>query len=141
MDIALCSLSMKEFDDPSSEFINIKYAGANNPLWIIKKDENKVLEIKGDKQPIGRYAKKTSFTTHTIKLQKGDAIYLFSDGYPDQFGGDKGKKFKSINFKKLLLGIKDLTMQEQKIALDEAFEKWKGDLEQVDDVCVIGVRL
>jgi tetratricopeptide (TPR) repeat protein len=127
MDIALCSL----------EGTTLKYAGANNPLWIIRNSE--VLETKADKQPIGKFHKQKPYTTHTIELQPGDSIYIFSDGYVDQFGGEKGKKFKAKGLKELLLNIQDKSMEKQKQTIDDVFETWKGDLEQIDDVCVIGV--
>jgi serine phosphatase RsbU (regulator of sigma subunit) len=117
----------------------LQYAGANNPLWIIRGGE--VLETKADKQPIGKFELHKAFTTHTVELQKGDAIYFFSDGYVDQFGGVKGKKFKSKAFKELLLSIQDKSMEDQKLVLDEQFENWRGRLEQIDDVCVIGVKV
>lgn len=129
MDIALCSIEGK----------TLEYAGANNPLWIIRKGE--LIEVKADKQPIGKFEKATPYKTHHIELQAGDTIYIFSDGYPDQFGGPKGKKLKSKNFKEILLNIQNLSMEEQKNKLEEAFDQWKGDLDQIDDVCVIGVRL
>jgi serine phosphatase RsbU (regulator of sigma subunit) len=128
MDIALCSL----------EGNILKYAGAHNPLWLIRNGE--IIETKANKQPIGIFGVEVPFTTHTIELQKGDAVYVFSDGYADQFGGEKGKKMKTVNFKKLLLSIQDKTMGEQKILIDSAFEEWRGGLEQIDDVCVIGIR-
>ncbi len=129
MDIAICSLSGNK----------LQYAGANNPLWIIRNRE--IIETKANKQPIGQFDNPSSYTTHTIKLQKGDSIYVFSDGYVDQFGGEKGKKFKAQAFRKLLLSIQEKTMEEQKIIINEAFETWKGSLEQIDDVCIIGVRI
>ena len=129
MDIALCSLQGNK----------LQYAGAHNPLWIIRKGE--VLETKANKQPIGNFDKQLPYTTHTFELEKGDAIYIFSDGYVDQFGGEKEKKFKAKAFKKLLLSLQDKSMEEQKIVIDETFETWKGNLEQIDDVCVIGVRI
>ncbi len=129
MDIALCSLENKK----------LCYAGAHNPLWIIRKGE--VLETKADKQPIGKFRKPKPYTTHTFELEKGDAIHIFSDGYADQFGGEKEKKFKSKAFKKLLLSIQDKTMEQQKIIIDDTFENWKGELEQIEDVCVIGVKI
>ena len=92
-------------------------------------------------KPIGKVENPLLFTTHTIELQKGDTIYVFTDGYADQFGGEKGKKFKYKSLKELLLSIQKQTMEEQKETLDTIFEKWKGDLEQVDDVCIIGVRI
>jgi serine phosphatase RsbU (regulator of sigma subunit) len=131
MDIALCSLEGNQ----------LKYAGAYNPLWIIRKGSNEVEEIKADKQPIGKYAEPRPFTSHSIQLNPGDNIYTFSDGFADQFGGEKGKKFKAKNFKSLLLSIQNESMDRQKELIDEAFEKWQGKLEQLDDVCVIGVRV
>jgi len=163
MDIALCSLS---FSVPSSSLNKneateekqgtenqeqrtaavLQYAGAHNPLWIIRTSPNgrqdgEVLETKADKQPIGKFDKQLPYTTHSFDLQEGDTIYIFSDGYVDQFGGDKGKKFKSKAFRELLLSIQDKPMEEQRGLIDKAFEAWRGDLEQIDDVCVIGVRV
>ncbi|TXB64833.1 tetratricopeptide repeat protein [Vicingus serpentipes] len=129
MDIALCSL----------EGNTLKYAGANNPLWIIRNGE--IIETKADKQPIGKFDELLPYTTHTFELQKGDTIYIFSDGYVDQFGGEKGKKFKTANFKKLLLTIQNESIEKQKQLINESFETWKGNLEQIDDVCVIGVKI
>ncbi|OIQ25833.1 MAG: hypothetical protein BM555_06585 [Crocinitomix sp. MedPE-SWsnd] len=129
MDIALCLLNGNK----------LQYAGANNALWIMRDEE--LIEIKADKQPIGKFDAEKSFTTHDVDLQKGDVIYLFSDGYADQFGGEKGKKLKASNFKKYLKTISHLSMREQSTELDKAFENWKGSLEQLDDVCVIGVRV
>ncbi len=129
MDIALCKLSGTV----------LSYSGANNPLWIVRNGE--VLETKADKQPIGKHDSSAAFTTHQIELQKGDSIYIFSDGFPDQFGGEKGKKYKSGNFKKFLISIQDQPMSEQRTILESEFNRWRGDLEQIDDVCVIGVRI
>ncbi len=129
MDIALCSLSNK----------TLKYAGANNPLWIIRNGE--VIETKANRQPIGIFDKQHPFITHVIELKKGDTIYIFSDGYVDQFGGDKGKKFKVKAFRALLLSIQDKPMEEQRLLIDSTFEVWRGELEQIDDVCIIGVRI
>lgn len=129
MDIALCAI----------EGNVLKYAGANNPLWIVRNGE--IIETKAEKQPIGKFDHQTPYTTHTFELQQGDTIYIFSDGYVDQFGGEKGKKFKTANFKKLLLSIQHESMEKQHVLIDEMFEKWRGDLEQLDDVCVIGVRV
>ncbi|NQX97920.1 MAG: tetratricopeptide repeat protein, partial [Flavobacteriales bacterium] len=129
MDIALCSL----------EGNTLKYAGAHNPLWIIRK--GKILETKANKQPIGQFDNPEPYTTHTFELQKSDSIYIFSDGYVDQFGGEKGKKFKSRAFRELLLSIQGKSMEEQKIIINNSFETWKGGLEQIDDVCIIGVKV
>lgn len=129
MDIALCCLDGNK----------LTYAGAHNPLWIIRDGE--VIETKADKQPIGRFEFGKPFTTHRIDLQKGDTLYVFSDGYADQFGGDKGKKYKTLNMKRFLTSIQDQPMDKQKELIDQEFENWKGSLEQIDDVCVIGVRV
>jgi len=131
MDIAICSL----------EGNTLKYAGANNPLWIIRKGATEIKEIKANKEPIGKYEKLTSFTTHTIQLNEGDSFYIFSDGFSDQFGGEKGKKFKGAQFKKLLLSLQDKPIDAQLKVIDDTFEDWRGDIEQVDDVCIIGVRV
>jgi serine phosphatase RsbU (regulator of sigma subunit) len=129
MDIALCSI----------EGMKLQYAGAYNPLWVIRNGE--VLETKANKQPIGQFEKPEPYTTHSFNLEKGDSIYIFSDGYIDQFGGEKEKKFKAKAFRELLLSIQDKAMEDQKKSIDKAFETWKGDLEQIDDICVIGVRV
>lgn len=129
MDIALCSV----------EGHQVKYAGANNPMWMIRQGE--MMEIGANKQPIGKFVQPTPYTTHTVDLQKGDIIYIFTDGFADQFGGRKGKKYKPSNFRKLLLSIHHESMEKQKELLSEAFESWKGELEQLDDVCIVGVRV
>jgi tetratricopeptide (TPR) repeat protein len=129
MDIALCSL----------EGNKLQYAGAHNPLWIIRNGE--IIETKANKQPIGKFDNPEPYTTHYFELEKGDSVYIFSDGYVDQFGGEKGKKFKTSAFRELLLSIQDKPMEDQKLVIDKAFENWKGNLEQVDDVCVIGVKI
>jgi len=128
MDIALCSITENK----------LQYAGAHNPLWIIR--DGKILETKANKQPIGKFDLPKPYTTHNIDLLSEDAIYIFSDGYADQFGGEKGKKLKAKAFKKLLLSIQHLSMNEQKTFINEAFKNWKGDLDQLDDVCVIGLK-
>lgn len=131
MDIALCVLN-KDTNE-------LHYAGANNPLYLIRNGE--LIEIKADKQPIGSYDKRVPFTTHTLQLEANDRIFLFSDGYADQFGGPKGKKFKYKTFKNLLLDNTNIPINEFKSLLDHAFEEWKSDLEQIDDVCVIGIEI
>ncbi len=129
MDIALCILKNN----------NVEFAGAYNPLWIIRNGE--LLEFKGDKQPIGNYDQPFPFTKKSIPLLENDNLYIFSDGYADQFGGDKGKKLKTTNFKKLLLRINQYDMSEQKLHLDKSFDAWRGSLEQLDDVCVVGIKI
>ncbi|MCB0400874.1 MAG: DUF4154 domain-containing protein [Flavobacteriales bacterium] len=131
MDIALCSIN--------TESKKLHFSGANNGMYLIRNGE--LTEIKPDKQPIGNYRDHKPFTLHEHDLQKGDVIYTFSDGYPDQFGGPKGKKFMYKNFKELLLEIHQKPMDEQHHLLVKAFEDWKGGIEQIDDVCVIGVRI
>ncbi len=129
MDIALCSLKGNQ----------LHYAGANNPLWIIR--DNELMVIPSDRQPIAKTEKEKPFKTNEITVQPGDTLYIFSDGYSDQFGGGKGKKLKTQPFKSLLLSIQDKSMHDQKTILEDFFEKWKGELEQVDDVCIIGFRI
>ncbi len=131
MDIALCAINFSTKQ--------LQFSGANNPLYIIR--ENELIEIKGDKQHIGKHHKESNFTNHVISLKKDDCIYLFSDGYADQFGGPKGKKFMYKQFKNLLLKISHLPLDQQKKVLNDTFENWRGDLEQIDDVCVIGVKI
>jgi serine phosphatase RsbU (regulator of sigma subunit) len=133
MDIALCSLNIKTNE--------IQYAGANNPFWLIRNGADEVEEIKANKQPIGNYENASLFSNHTIQLQKGDCFYIFTDGYADQFGGEKGKKFKYKPFKNLLLSICNESPDKQKELLNNHFEQWRGNLEQIDDVCVIGVKI
>lgn len=148
MDLALCCL---EFEH--NEVKRVHYAGANNPLWVLNTNRKKIpesakvfkegggFEIKANKQAIGYTENINSFDTHSFEVEEGDTLYTFSDGYSDQFGGEKGKKLKSANFRKILFEIQEKNMQQQLSVIDERFENWKGNLEQVDDVCVIGVRL
>ncbi len=118
----------------------LTYAAANNPIWIVR--EKELLEFAPDKMPVGKHDKDTiPFTQHAIELQKGDVVYALTDGMPDQFGGPKGKKFMYKNLKELLIRIAGLPMVEQQETLRSAFNSWKGTLEQVDDVCLIGVRI
>ncbi len=131
MDLALCAVSYSD--------MKLHFAGANNPVYIIRDKE--LHEIKGDKKAIGSYESEHSFTDKEFQLEKGDMVYVFSDGYADQFGGPKGKKLKYSVFKKLLIDNSHLEVEKQKQILEDYFEDWKGDLEQLDDVCVIGVRI
>jgi serine phosphatase RsbU (regulator of sigma subunit) len=119
----------------------LRWSGANNPLWIIRNGQAKIDEIKPNKQPIGKYELPEPFTEHQINLNVGDTIYIFTDGYADQFGGEKGKKFKPVNLRKVLLSIQDESMDMQRTIMIDTFKTWRGDLEQIDDVCVIGVRI
>ena len=134
MDMAFCIIDYEKE--------KIQYAGANNPL-IIFRNNGEFEEIKADRMPIGIYLKKEEkpFTNHTIDFKQGDAFYMFSDGYPDQFGGPNDKKFKKKNLKNLLSDIYDRNMEEQHRLLDHNFEEWKGDRIQTDDVILLGFRM
>jgi ligand-binding sensor domain-containing protein/serine phosphatase RsbU (regulator of sigma subunit) len=119
----------------------LKFCGANNPCWIIRNGE--LIELEPVKQAITastEYEKKT-FVDQEIEIQKGDSIYVFTDGYADQFGGPKGKKFKYKTLANLLLSSNHESLPEQRKTLERTFEEWKGSLEQVDDVCMIGIRI
>ncbi len=136
MDISLCALNGNI----------LSFSGANNPLWLIRSTENdrneegELIELKANRQPVGKFIKPVPFTTQQVELKKGDTIYLFSDGFADQFGGPKGRKFKTKQFKQLLVALKAKSMDEQKRRLEQSFANWKGDQDQLDDVCVIGFR-
>lgn len=119
----------------------LEFSGAYNPIYLIRHGE--LTEIKGDRFTIGRSVtdvREKVFTNHNIKIQDGDTIYLFSDGYADQFGGILRKKFKSAPMKELFLKIQNKNMEEQKLILDSTIETWRGDIEQIDDILVIGRR-
>jgi serine phosphatase RsbU (regulator of sigma subunit)/Tfp pilus assembly protein PilF len=136
----------------------IHFSGANNPLYIIRKKEQapqedlepfasvdngdfRLFELKGDKQPIGTHWEENPFRTTSVKLMQEDAFYMFSDGYIDQYGGENRKKFKSMNFKKLLLSVQSESMEMQRQTLEQTFDQWKGPHEQIDDLIVLGVRI
>ncbi|MBI3136742.1 MAG: SpoIIE family protein phosphatase [Bacteroidetes bacterium] len=130
MDMAFCCIDGN----------NLKFAGANLPIYIVR--NNELIEVKGDKQPVGfQPSPESPFLTQELEISTEDKIYLFSDGYADQFGGPKGKKYKYKTFKDKLAVIAGRTFREQRMLIDSEFETWKGDLEQLDDVCVIGVRV
>jgi len=128
MDISLCV-----FDEKSDYVL---WAGANNPLWIFRNATKTFEEWKSNKQPIGVYDDYNSFTTHSIKIESNDRLYLFTDGFADQFGGEKGKKLMKRAFQDYLKETSSMSMDAQKSALEKFFVEWKGDLDQVDDVCV-----
>jgi serine phosphatase RsbU (regulator of sigma subunit) len=136
----------------------LQFAGAYNPLYLLRNkkqssvreitaeeplegDHSLLYELKGDKQPIGVHWEETRFTNQLVKLQPGDTVYVFSDGYVDQYGGAHRKKFKTHKFKELLLSLQTESMERQKQVLEETFENWKGNIEQIDDVCVVGIRV
>jgi serine phosphatase RsbU (regulator of sigma subunit) len=148
MDLSLCTYN--------TSTKQLQYAGAFNNLWVVRKNfssshnlnsqtetlfEDGLLEIKADKFPIGSNTNGVAdtYTNHTIQLQKGDCVYLYSDGYADQFGGPKGKKFKYNALKKTLISISHLSPAQQREELSKTYEQWRGNLEQVDDVLIIGV--
>lgn len=150
MDLALVILNKKNKE--------IHFAGANNPLYIVRNknlevskelgsyfsrenDDYQLFELKGDKQPIGTHWEETPFKSHSLFLQEQDSIYIFSDGFIDQFGGERRKKFMSGNFKKLLLSIQHESMEKQSQIIEETFDNWRGEIEQIDDVSVIGVKI
>ena len=136
MDAGIVSLEM------NGNSCKLQYAGANNSMYIIRKSDNPVLdEIDPDPMPVAISDRTADFTNNVIELHKGDSFYIFTDGYADQFGGPKGKKFKYAQFKQLLLSIQSKTMDEQKEILDKTMADWKGNLEQIDDILVIGVRI
>ena len=132
MDISLCSVKA------NGNNIDIEWAGANTSLFYFHKGE--LLVIHGHKQPIGKVDNPQPFPTNKITLAKGDAIYLLSDGFADQFGGPKGKKFKNKKLQELLRSVQSLSMDEQKKEFNRVFEEWRGDMEQVDDVTLAGIR-
>ena len=120
--------------------MQVQFATANNPVIVVRKNE--IIEYKADKFPVGMHQGELKpFTLQTIDLQKGDCVYTFTDGFSDQFGGDKGKRLMSKKFKEILVAIADKPMELQKDELENHFENWRGTIEQVDDVLVIGVRV
>jgi serine phosphatase RsbU (regulator of sigma subunit) len=149
MDISLC-----HYDNATRK---IKFAGANNPIWIMSKNDYnhlgeyfassgdyKLYQIAADRQPIGSYMVRKHFTCKEVQLQVNDKVYLFTDGIIDQFGGEnfgKMKKFKKINLSKLLFDICELPMAEQQSRIESAFHLWKGSQEQIDDVTIMGINI
>ncbi|MGZ3884152.1 MAG: tetratricopeptide repeat protein [Bacteroidia bacterium] len=151
MDIAFCAFNFEKN--------KMMFSAANNPLWLLSrreelKDQNgathsklasvggyTLFELKANKQPIGYSEKTEKFTTYDINLQSGDLVYLFTDGYADQFGGPRQKKFKYKQLQELILQHADKSMPAQKQALENAIDLWKGELEQVDDISLIGIRV
>ncbi|MFL5752431.1 MAG: tetratricopeptide repeat protein [Bacteroidia bacterium] len=133
MDIVLCRLNRSA--------MKLEFAGANNPLYLLR--DNKLSIHPGDKQPVGAFVGEDlkKFTNHSLDLLPGDQIYIFTDGYADQFGGPAGKKFKYKQFEELLIDISHQEMAEQKNTLGRVIESWKGNLEQVDDILIIGIRV
>jgi tetratricopeptide (TPR) repeat protein len=137
MDCSLCTF----------DFAGMKMyvAAANNPVWIVRFEDRVtpgLVEVRPDKMPVGKHDKQDiTFTQHEIALQKGDVVYTLTDGFPDQFGGEQGKKFMIKKLRELVVANAHMPMAEQKILLEKAFTDWTGSLEQIDDVTVIGVRI
>ena len=130
MDIVLLKIDRKSN--------KIEFAGANNPVYIVRDGE--IIEEKGDRNPIGYYSKGTLFETKTLETKKGDSLYMFSDGYIDQLGGDNLKKFLPKRFREVLKEINDRPMKERKEILMNKFNEWKGEYQQVDDIMIVGIR-
>ena len=131
LDMTLCRIKTEEDI--------LEFSGAFNPLYIIQNE--KLIEIQGDKMPIGIGAyEEKSFHTNVVELKENDCIYLFSDGFADQFGGPLGKKFKYQPFRDLLVRIHKYPMEKQKEEIEKVFNNWKGELSQLDDVLIIGFR-
>lgn len=132
LDIALISINWENY--------SLQFSGAFNPLFLIR--DNKLIEIKGDRMPLS-FLKTIdkSFTNHEIQIYANDSIYLFTDGYKDQFGWRSDKKFNLGNFRELLLSVQNVPMKAQKLLLENNFNNWKGDLEQIDDIMVVGLRI
>jgi serine phosphatase RsbU (regulator of sigma subunit) len=132
MDLSFCAIDIEER--------KLEFAGAFNPVYIVRNGE--IIEIKGDKNMLGPNIglERKPFRNHEIKLQEEDTLYLFSDGYADQFGGPEGKKFKYRRFRHLILSIYEKPLSVQKHVLDKRLNEWKGNLEHVDDILVLGVK-
>lgn len=149
MDISLCAITPLTLEEGPG--VRLQWAGAYNPLWYIPhagEGRGEVIELSPDKQPIGKSDNAKPFTTHTFTLsppleagEAGVSLYLFTDGYADQFGGPKGKKYKYKQLQQLIKDNAGLAMEKQKELLEKEFESWKGNNEQTDDVCVIGIRV
>lgn len=129
MDIALCQFELNS--------MTLAFAGANNPCWILRKGE--FIFLNGNKQPVGRYEYAIDFDTQTFSLESGDWVYLFTDGFVDQFGGSANKKLKSSGLKQLILSLNGVEGVRQKELIELFFNDWKGEEEQTDDLCMIGI--
>jgi len=148
MDISLCSFDFEKME--------MQFAGANNSVYLVRKNvvdaelglngsgkfyKQDLVELRPNKQPVGYYEYRKDFVNNTLSLQKDDVIYLFSDGFADQFGGPRGKKYNYPRFKDFLISISDKPMEEQKQLVDQEFENWKGKEDQIDDVIVAGIKI
>jgi sigma-B regulation protein RsbU (phosphoserine phosphatase) len=131
MDCVLCCFDFKKN--------TLDYAAANNSFYLIR--NGTITEYAADKMPVGKHSTMNPFTLRNVELQKNDIVYTFTDGLADQFGGPKGKKFKYKQLEEILLKIHTMPMDDQKRYVDQSFESWKGQLEQIDDVLLIGIRV
>jgi serine phosphatase RsbU (regulator of sigma subunit) len=133
---------------------NLQFSGANNSVFIVSQNNtltpvdktwthnnNSISELKGDKQPIGFHLKMSAFSKKEINLAKGDSIYMTSDGFPDQFGGPRNKKFMMKNFRMMLCDVQHLSFVDQKSQIEETLNQHMGDFAQIDDICMIGVKI
>ncbi|MFI5203796.1 MAG: SpoIIE family protein phosphatase [Flavobacteriales bacterium] len=134
MDMTLCKITRK------GSSIQLQVAAANNPLWIVRKNGT-VEEISATRQHVGYSEEKKPFEEHTLALEKGDKLYLFTDGYADQFGGNEGKKYKYKKLKNLIVAASSKSMVDQASIFEKEFHAWKGDNEQMDDVCLMGIEV
>jgi serine phosphatase RsbU (regulator of sigma subunit) len=150
MDASLAAIDLSQLYSENNlnepllgKHVNLTWAGANNPMWIIRKKEHthEIIEFKPNKQPLGKGYESSPFTTHEFELQKGDTIYLFTDGYADQFGGENGKKLTKAKLRDFAISIANQDMEQQRISLLNYHLQFKGKEEQVDDICLIGVRV
>ncbi|MCU4174376.1 response regulator [Carboxylicivirga sp. N1Y90] len=123
----------------NSNFSSVDYAGANNPLWILRGEE--MLITRGDTMPIGKHVFMNDFTKHTVPLIKGDQLYIFSDGYADQFGGPRNRKLMKKNFRAKLIEFSEFELAEQKKKLLEFFCEWQDGNEQIDDTLIISIKI
>lgn len=143
MDIALCCLKLKSNTGtfkPQTSNLELSFSGANNPLWILRDSTGEIEVIEADKQPIGRYFKAENFNAKNTTIFKGDQLFIFSDGFGDQFGGPNGKKFRLKNLRELITSLKNNTASEQMRILNEKLEEWKGKIEQNDDITLMGIH-
>ena len=131
MDLALCIFNCEQN--------TMQYAGAYNHLYIIR--NNKLIRYKADRMPVGIHIKEVPFKNNKIELKKDDTLYIFSDGFQDQFGGGKYSKYSAKRFKDLLLDIHSKHLNQQKQLLEKTFETWKGNYSQIDDVLIIGIKI
>jgi serine phosphatase RsbU (regulator of sigma subunit) len=143
MDCCLCSLSYLPVGgaEVAEHIAELAYAGANRPLLLLRQGATQVDVLRTDRQPVGGNVAPTPFTEQRIALAEGDTVYLFTDGITDQFGGNGDRKFSLGALKELLLRVRGMSMEEQRTAIAQALAEWRTGREQVDDMCMLGVRI